>query len=83
MEERTKAGIEAVSTWRGKGSTAKHEDFAENNAKGSPPSETTSKVVPIPESVVEGTFHETLPSEVGSGLMDPEVAEAKNQHVAT
>jgi 6-phosphofructo-2-kinase/fructose-2,6-biphosphatase 2 len=25
-EERTAAGIEAVSTWRGKGSVAKHED---------------------------------------------------------
>lgn len=32
-EERYKAGIEAVSTWRGKGSTAKHEDYVEGQSK--------------------------------------------------
>jgi 6-phosphofructo-2-kinase/fructose-2,6-biphosphatase 2 len=32
QEERMGAGIEAVSTWRGKGSTAKHEDFIEEAA---------------------------------------------------
>lgn len=29
QEERLEAGIEAVSTWRGKGTTARHEDFVE------------------------------------------------------
>lgn len=86
VEERTKAGIEAVSTWRGKGSTAKHEDFLEGASKGDkgghpPKSTTTSTVAQTLDGVAEsqGVTHS---SGSDSGILESEALEGNKLHVA-
>jgi len=58
LEERWKADIPAVSTWRGKGSSAKHQDSPSASGMGSPlertvsPPPTSAPLGPLPPPIV-------------------------------
>jgi len=70
LEERWKADIPAVSTWRGKGSSARHQDSPSGSGMGSPtertvsPPPTSAPLGPLPPPIVRLNSGESV--KVGS-----------------